>query len=172
MNERIKELRRALNLTQQEFADKLNIKRGAIANYEVGRNEPIDAVISLICREFNVNEEWLRNGTGEMFVEAKENSIVAKATMLLGEKDPLFEAFIDTYSKLTPKNREILQQFMSDLSQTLNDKKEYLSLLLFPAFIRVMFRKSIDSNQVINILAFCHNFEGVKFSVSMGKILL
>lgn len=124
MNERIKELRRALNLTQQEFADKLNIKRGAIANYEVGRNEPIDAVISLICREFNVNEEWLRNGTGEMFVEAKENSIVAKATMLLGEKDPLFEAFIDTYSKLTPKNREILQQFMSDLSRTLNEKKE------------------------------------------------
>lgn len=124
MNERIKELRRALNLTQQEFADKLNIKRGAIANYEVGRNEPIDAVISLICREFNVNEEWLRNGTGEMFVEAKENSIVAKATMLLGEKDPLFEAFIDTYSKLTPKNREILQQFMSDLSRTLDEKKE------------------------------------------------
>ena len=124
MNERIKELRRALNLTQQEFADKLNIKRGAIANYEVGRNEPIDAVISLICREFNVNEEWLRNGTGEMFVEAKENSIVAKATMLLGEKDPLFEAFIDTYSKLTPKNREILQQFMSDLSRALDEKKE------------------------------------------------
>lgn len=123
MNERIKELRRALNLTQQEFADKLNIKRGAIANYEVGRNEPIDAVISLICREFNVNEEWLRNGTGEMFVEAKENSIVAKATMLLGEKDPLFEAFIDTYSKLTPKNREILQQFMSDLSRALDEKK-------------------------------------------------
>ena len=124
MNERIKELRRTLNLTQQEFADKLNIKRGAIANYEVGRNEPIDAVISLICREFNVNEEWLRTGTTEMFVEAKENSIVAKATMLLGEKDPLFEAFIDTYSKLTPKNREILQQFMSDLSRTLNEKKE------------------------------------------------
>lgn len=123
MNERIKELRRALNLTQQEFADKLNIKRGAIANYEVGRNEPIDAVISLICREFNVNEEWLRNGTGEMFVEARENSIVAKATMLLGEKDPLFEAFIDTYSKLTPKNREILQQFMSDLSRALDEKK-------------------------------------------------
>ena len=124
MNERIKELRRALNLTQQEFADKLNIKRGAIANYEVGRNEPIDAVISLICREFNVNEEWLRNGTGKMFVESKENSIVAKATMLLGEKDPLFEAFIDTYSKLTPKNREILQQFMSDLSRALDEKKE------------------------------------------------
>ena len=49
MNERIKELRKNLKLTQQEFADALNIKRGAVANYEIGRNEPIDAVISLIC---------------------------------------------------------------------------------------------------------------------------
>lgn len=124
MNERIKELRKALKLTQQEFADRLNIKRGAIANYEVGRNEPIDAVISLICKEFNVNEEWLRDGTGEMFRAEKENSIIAKATMLLGEKDPLFEAFIDTYSKLTPKNRELLYQFMTDFSQSLADKKK------------------------------------------------
>lgn len=72
MNERLKELRKELKLTQQEFADKLNIKRGTMANYEIGRNEPIDAVISLICREFNVNEEWLRNGTGEMFVQVSE----------------------------------------------------------------------------------------------------
>lgn len=124
MNERIKELRKALKLTQQEFADRLNIKRGAIANYEVGRNEPIDAVISLICKEFNVNEEWLRDGTGDMFRAEEENSIIAKATMLLGEKDPLFEAFIDTYSKLTPKNRELLYQFMTDFSQALTDKKK------------------------------------------------
>lgn len=124
MNERIKELRKALKLTQQEFADRLNIKRGAIANYEVGRNEPIDAVISLICKEFNVNEEWLRDGTGEMFRTEEENNIIAKATMLLGEKDPLFEAFIDTYSKLTPKNRELLYQFMTDFSQSLADKKK------------------------------------------------
>ena len=64
MNERLKKLRTKLGLTQQEFADKINIKRGAIANYEIGRNEPIDAVISLICREFSVNENWLRTGAG------------------------------------------------------------------------------------------------------------
>ena len=48
MNERIKQLRSRLGMTQQEFADKLGIKRGTLANYEIGRNEPIDAVISLI----------------------------------------------------------------------------------------------------------------------------
>ena len=61
-NDRLKIVRKRLGLTQQEFADKLGIKRGAIANYEIGRNTPIDAVITLICREFNINEVWLRTG--------------------------------------------------------------------------------------------------------------
>jgi len=67
VKDRIRKIRRNLDLTQQEFADKLGIKRNTIANYESGRNEPIDAVVSLICREFNVSEEWLRTGAGEMF---------------------------------------------------------------------------------------------------------
>ena len=68
MNTRMKQLRNHLGLTQQEFADRIGIKRGAIANYEVGRNEPVDSVISLSCREFRVNEEWLRTGAGEMLL--------------------------------------------------------------------------------------------------------
>lgn len=69
MNERLKELRKSLGLTQQEFAERLGIKRNAVANYEVGRNAPADMVISLICREFGVNETWLRTGDGPQFVE-------------------------------------------------------------------------------------------------------
>ncbi len=69
LKDRIKKLRREMDLTQQEFAEKLGIKRNTIATYESGRNEPIDAVVSVICREFRVNEEWLRDGTGEMFVK-------------------------------------------------------------------------------------------------------
>ena len=67
MNQRLKGLRQQFGLTQEEFADRLGVKRSAISNYEIGRNEPIDAVISLICREFNVSEQWLRTGEGEMF---------------------------------------------------------------------------------------------------------
>lgn len=78
MRERIKSLRKALGLTQQEFADKLGVKRGGIANYEIGRNEPADSVISLICREFDVNEEWLRSGTGEMFIEKTEDEEISE----------------------------------------------------------------------------------------------
>lgn len=67
MKDRIRKLRKILDLTQQEFADKIGVKRNTIGQYEIGRNEPIDTVINLICREFNVREEWLRTGEGEMF---------------------------------------------------------------------------------------------------------
>lgn len=79
MEERIKQLRKHLDLTQQEFADRIGIKRNTIANYESGRNEPIDSVISLICREFNVNEGWLRKGEGEMFAPAPTSALEALA---------------------------------------------------------------------------------------------
>ncbi len=72
MNTRIKKLRKALDLTQQEFADKIGMKRNTVANYETNRNEPSNSVVSLICREFNVNEEWLRTGMGEMFNKPPE----------------------------------------------------------------------------------------------------
>ena len=124
MKDRIRQLRKELGLNQTEFGERIGVKQGSGAGYESGARTPIDAVITSICREFNVSEDWLRNGTGEMFLKIKENSIIAKATELLGEKDPLFEAFVDTYSKLTPKNRELLFQFMTDLSRSFVEKKK------------------------------------------------
>ena len=64
---RVKELRSALKLTQEEFAARLGVRRGAIANYEVGRNPPTDSVKALIYREFSVSPDWLEYGSGEMF---------------------------------------------------------------------------------------------------------
>lgn len=122
MNERIRQIRKALDLTQQEFADRIGLKRNSIANYEIGRNVPIDAVIISICREFNVNETWLRTGEGEMFCRLETNDIVAKATRLLGEKDPMFEAFIETYSSLDPSDRKILMDFGINLVKSLHGK--------------------------------------------------
>lgn len=96
MNERIKKLRKTLNLTQQEFAERIGVKRNTVATYEGGRNAPVDAVTSLICKEFNVNEEWLRNGTGEMFIE--------KTTFSLDD--------YATANNLTNTEREIVRGFM------------------------------------------------------------
>ena len=124
MNERIKELRKTLRLTQQEFADSLNIKRGAVANYEIGRNEPIDAVVSLICKTFNVNEEWLRSGAGDMFLELpEEDEEAAYVSELLedGENDlyKLIKEIMHTYHDLTPKSKEVIRDFSAQLRENI-----------------------------------------------------
>ena len=67
MNERIKALRLALEMTQESFSQRLGVKRNTIGNYETGNRIPSNQIIFSICREFNVNEDWLRNGSGEMF---------------------------------------------------------------------------------------------------------
>ena len=89
MNERIKKLRKSLGLTQQEFSDRIKVKRNTVATYEMGRSMPSDAAISLICREFNVNETWLRTGEGDMFKPVNRDQEIADfmADVLKGEPD-------------------------------------------------------------------------------------
>ena len=66
MNERIKQIRNAKGMTQQEFADFLNVGRSNIANYENGNRTPVYAMVTLICDRCNVNREWLLTGKGPM----------------------------------------------------------------------------------------------------------
>lgn len=74
MNERLKIIRLKLKLTQDDFAKKINVTRSAISNYEKGTRNIMNRVIADICREFNVNEEWIRHGTGEMFIQNINNN--------------------------------------------------------------------------------------------------
>lgn len=122
MNERIKKVRETLDLTQEEFGRRIGSARNTIANYENGNRNPSNSVILSICREFDINEDWLRTGEGEMFCKLETNGIVAKATRLLGEKDPMFEAFVETYSTLSPSDRKVLMDFGVNLVKSLNGK--------------------------------------------------
>ncbi|GGG32623.1 hypothetical protein GCM10007425_29110 [Lysinibacillus alkalisoli] len=79
MNNRIKALRKNLNLNQGEFADKLKLSRSHISSLENGVREITERIVFDICREFNVNEEWLRTGEGEMFVQSNTFSLDEKA---------------------------------------------------------------------------------------------
>ncbi len=112
MEARLKAVRKAVGLTQQEFADRLGIKRGAVANYEIGRNDPIDAVISLICREFGVNETWLRTGEGEMFAPVDpENQLMEWAGRVLADSSDSFRArFVRMMMGLTDKEWAVLEE--------------------------------------------------------------
>lgn len=112
MKDRIKKIRKELDLTQQEFADRIGVKRGGIANYEIGRNEPTDSVISLICREFNVNEDWLRTGQGEMFIKQTRDEQIATfiGSIQMDADDSFKKKFISMLSALDESEWEMLER--------------------------------------------------------------
>ena len=120
MKERLKALRKELRLTQQEFADRVGISRGNIGAYEVGKNAPSDAVISLICREFHVNEEWLRTGNGEMFVEEtpdEEFMRMAKAVASGDtETDRMIRRTLMYFYEMDDLGRKTLMNFVKYIS--------------------------------------------------------
>jgi hypothetical protein len=119
VKDRIRKIRRDLDLTQQEFADRIGIKRGAIANYEIGRNAPTDSVVSLICREFGVSEEWLRKGTGEMFAPDAGGELEALVKKYdLSNAD---QVLIEKYVNLKAGSRETIINFITDVVASLED---------------------------------------------------
>lgn len=117
MNERIKKLRKTLDLTQQKFSERIGVKRNTIATYEIGRNTPLDAVIVNICKTFNVNEEWLRTGEGEMFVErTRDDELAAFMDELLAEESMDFRRrLITALSRLKPEQWEALEAVALEL---------------------------------------------------------
>lgn len=115
MKDRLKKLRKELDLTQQAFADKIGMKQNTIAQYEMGRTTPSDAIIFSICREFGVNEKWLKSGEGEMFEELTDQQKILKYTaLLLKDKDSAvadaIQTLIVTYEQLDDTSKAVLEK--------------------------------------------------------------
>lgn len=125
MKDRIKALRKELGLTQEKFSERLSIKRNTIAKYETGRNEPIDAVISLICKEFDVNEEWLRTGKGgpdNMFKKtSKDDEFNRVAKMICQDRDNDVMNAVIEYWKLDSSSKQAIWNFVHKLSKHIPD---------------------------------------------------
>ena len=121
---RIKELRNSLDLTQQKFADRLGIQRGIIGKYEVDVSAPSDAVISLICREFNVREAWLRDGTGEMLeVKPRAEELGELVRKLLADRPESFRSrLITSLLRFEPNSPE--WQILENIYNSIADEKE------------------------------------------------
>ena len=119
MKDRIKKIRKELDLTQQEFADRIGIARGNIAAYEVGKNAPSDSVISLICREFSVNENWLRTGEGDMFMELSRDEQIKEfiGNLLQGEEDSFKRRLISGLAALDENGWKVLEDFLDSIQK-------------------------------------------------------
>lgn len=121
---RIKELRNSLDLTQQKFADRLGIQRGIIGKYEVDVSAPSDAVISLICREFNVREAWLRDGDGDMLeVKPRAEELGELVRKLLSDRPESFRSrLITSLLRFEPDSPE--WQILENIYNSIAAEKE------------------------------------------------
>lgn len=118
MNERIKEIRTKLGLTQQEFADKIKVKRNTVATYEMGRSIPSDSAIALICKEFDINEEWLRYGVGEPYIEISKDMQIAAmlADIQKSGTDNFKHRLISALSQLDNSDWDSLEKLVDAIS--------------------------------------------------------
>ena len=124
MNERLRKLRKTLDLTQQEFADRIGSKRNTVAKYETNTNTPSAAVISLICREFNVNETWLRTGEGEMFIEVSQEDEYTKAAASIAQNNDVeIMSLLVEYWKLDDTSKEIFKNYLRNVSERIVSAK-------------------------------------------------
>lgn len=126
MNERIRELRKALKLNQTDFGEKIGVKQATIAGYENGSRQPIDAVITAICREFNVDETWLRTGEGEMFKKRTDNEILTEfAADLVFEADDSFKkAIITAFAKMDDETWDLFERWARKFLEQFDEMKK------------------------------------------------
>lgn len=113
MNERVKQLRKILNLSGEKFGENIGVKRSAISDIETGRNNLSDQMIKLICYAYNVNENWLRTGEGDIFIKTD-----ASYLQELQDKHHLSDLSIEiikSYIELPQEERLAIENFISSI---------------------------------------------------------
>ena len=126
MNERIKQIRKAVGLNQTEFGKKISVSQGAVAAYESGSRTPIDAVVRSICNTFSVNETWLRTGQGEMFNTAKVDDAFSRLADQY-ELDYIGQEILRTYLQMDNASRAALTRFAMALTANVQKREEEMS---------------------------------------------
>lgn len=130
-NERIRQLRKTLNLTQSEFGSILGITTSGVSDIESGRRNVTEQHLIMLFnwKEHKINTGWIRTGEGEMFIELPEEDEVAAYVSDLLEDDgenqlyALIKEIMHTYSELSPKSKEVLCEFSGKLIDNLKRKE-------------------------------------------------
>lgn len=110
--ERIKEVRKSLDLTLEKFGDKIGLKKNSLSQLENGVNSVTEQVTKSICREFQVDYIWLTTGEGEMFVSYEDSEIMELVDRILSEENEFTRALFKTFAKLDSKDLEALERIL------------------------------------------------------------
>lgn len=114
MKNRIKQIRKHYNLNQEDFGKRIGAKQSTVTAYECGNRVPMDVTITSICREFGVNEEWLRTGKGEMFLPKSRGQEIGEIVKAAAQHDP-----------------ETAEKFFSSLLEEMSDAEIVLMYEIF-----------------------------------------
>ncbi len=107
INERIKYIRKDLKMSQKDFGEKIGLKPNSLSDIETEKNSVTEQTLKAVCREFNVSEQWLRKGKGEIY-----KFVQTEIATIIGEKDPKAKQAIIDYWKLSESDKELFWKFM------------------------------------------------------------
>lgn len=114
INDRVREVRNALNLTQKEFGQKITLAQTYLSQIENGDRDVTEKIFKIICLQFSVNEKWLRTGVGEMFIE--DDNVLLSQLSKQYNLDDFSRKFIETYINLPESHRAVIKSFASALA--------------------------------------------------------
>lgn len=116
--QRLKNIRKALNLTQMQFSNSIGLSQQTLGMMEVGKRNIKDRHIKTICLLFNVNEDWFRTGNGEMFNESKDNLLEKLSEQY--HLSPIQRKMLAVFIDMDDKKREILSEAFFSFVETAN----------------------------------------------------
>ena len=125
-NDRIKEVRKVLGLTQEKFGEKVGMKKSSLSTVENGVNAVSNQLRTAVCREFHVREDWLRDGEGEMFEErTPDQAIVDFAADLVNVEDDAFKKrLISAFARMDEKTWADFKSWAEAFLAEFQNKKE------------------------------------------------
>ena len=118
-SERVRELRKSLNLTMDAFGTRLGVSKQTISNIENGNRDMTEHMFKSICREFNVNPSWLRDGSGEMFVQKSRDQEIEEFVnqVMADEQDSFRRRLIAVLSRLDVEDWKVLEKMALGLAE-------------------------------------------------------
>ena len=142
MNERLREARKALGLTQTDFAKRIGVTNPTISQIENGKIALTERVVIAVCREFSINENWLRTGEGEM--KAETNDTLIQRITKAYNSSPLIQAMIDGYMKLPEEHKTAVDEYVVDVARSLPGVGVEIADELAAAVEKEKARKSVE----------------------------
>ena len=120
IHERIKQVRKKYSLTMDDFGKRIGIGKSSVSTIESGKNNPSDQTVHFICREFNVNENWLRTGEGEMLVPFDRTSEISyfMGSLLREEGDTFKKRFVSALAKLEERDWVALEKLVTETNKS------------------------------------------------------